>query len=99
MSLWRNWAQTGPTDVAAFAHGAITASDAGLAIVAPAPAHPPAAVPAQVGFDDGCREDRAPSHFALPAPAQLYVLPTGGLAAERIGLILPTSLCRHAPIR
>ena len=52
VSLWRNWAQTGPVDVSAFTYGPI-ASDAGLAVLAPAPAKAPAAVPAEVSpFDD-----------------------------------------------
>jgi hypothetical protein len=72
VSLWRNWAQTGPTDVSKFRHGPVLTHPGGLEVGARLP------------------PDSLPGGWPTAAA---YSLPSGGVAAERVGLILPTSLC------
>ena len=70
VSLWRNWNQTGPTDVSVFNYNALGMSGLGFSTTKDA---------------------------SIPPPVTASIYPTssrlGGAAIDRIGLILPTSLC------
>jgi len=76
VSLWRNWPQSGPTDVTKFNHGAREGKSVGLSAAG-------AAAAGGATFQG----------FPVAAPSS----PAGSvrpyMATERIGLILPTSLC------
>jgi hypothetical protein len=84
VSIWRNWSQAGPTDVGRFHHGPRPGRCVGMSPLASARATVAAAVAAA---------------GSAPVPFAGYVVPRPGgkagstVAIERIGLILPTSLC------
>jgi len=69
VSIWRNWPQSGPTDVSRFSY-----EEVGGKALRPRDGGPPPPGPVVMA--------------AYPGAA-----PRGGLAAERVGLVLPTSLC------
>lgn len=89
VSIWRNWSQSGPTDVSKFNHGPLSGRCVAMSPLATARATVAAAV-ASAGS-----QAYPFSGYRVPRPRTLgsaaAAPPT--TAGDRVGLILPTSLC------
>ena len=79
VSLWRNWAQSGPTDVTKFNHASLRGKSIAVKTTESAPSLGP------VSFNG--------YSVSSPGAASSAQTQKPYVATERIGLILPTSLC------
>jgi hypothetical protein len=78
VSIWRNWPQAGPTDVSQYSYG---------------PRNAPALALSSAAAAAAAAGRGAAASPALTFPGYPSAAPRGSCAVERIGLILPTSLC------
>ena len=89
VSLWRNWMQSGPTDVARFSY----TNKAGSAVRVRAEEAASAGAGAVAGGAVAASEATVFGGSRVAAPGAPAGAPRPYVATERIGLILPTSLC------